>query len=129
MKKLFLFVALALCGIQSNYSNSNDPETALGSISGTVVDNALQQPVAYAAIVIKSENGTETITGGITEDDGSFEIKKLPDGTFVLEVQFIGYKTYSQELIISKNRFGDHHLGRGNPGTGRSGSGGRAHHH
>lgn len=103
MKKLFLVVALALCSIQSNYSNNIDPETALGSISGTVVDNTLQQPVAYAAIVIKSENGTETITGGITEDDGSFEIKKLPDGTFILEVQFIGYKTYSQELVISKN--------------------------
>ncbi len=103
MKKLFLVVALALCGIQSNYSNNIDPETALGSISGTVVDNTLQQPVAYAAIVIKSENGTETITGGITEDDGSFEIKKLPDGSFILEVQFIGYKTYSQELVITKN--------------------------
>ncbi len=103
MKKLFLVVALVLCSIQSNYSNSNDPETALGTISGKVVDNTLQQPVAYAAIVIKSENGTKTITGGITEDDGSFEIKKLPDGAFILEVQFIGYKTYSQELVISKN--------------------------
>ncbi|MBO0324236.1 TonB-dependent receptor [Muricauda sp. CAU 1633] len=103
MKKLFLVVALFLCSIQSNFANNNEPETALGSISGTVVDNTLQQPVAYAAIVIKSENGTETITGGITEDDGSFEIKKLPDGSFILEVQFIGYKTYSQELVINKN--------------------------
>ncbi|MFD2101750.1 TonB-dependent receptor domain-containing protein [Flagellimonas iocasae] len=103
MKKLFFIVALTLCGIQSNYSNNNDPETALGSISGTVVDNSQQQPVAYAAIVIKSENGTETITGGITEDDGSFEIKKLPDGSFILEVQFIGYKTYTQELVINKD--------------------------
>ena len=102
MKKVFLLVALVLCSIQSNYSNSNDPETAVGSISGTVVDNTLQQPVAYAAIVIKSENGSKTITGGITEEDGSFEIKKLPDGSFILEVQFIGYKTYSQELVISK---------------------------
>ena len=103
MKKLFLVVALALCSIQQNYSNNIDPETALGSISGTVVDNAMQQPVAYAAIVIKSKDGGETITGGITEDDGSFEVKKLEDGTFILEVQFIGYKTYSRELVISKN--------------------------
>ncbi|MEZ4811713.1 MAG: outer membrane beta-barrel family protein [Allomuricauda sp.] len=103
MKKVILLFALFLCSAYSTRLAANDPETALGSISGKVVDNTLNQPVAYAAIVIKSVDGTETITGGITSDDGSFEIKKLPDGSFILEVQYIGYKTYSQELIISKD--------------------------
>ena len=103
MKRVFLLFALFLCSAYSTRLAANDPETALGTISGKVVDNTLNQPVAYAAIVVKSEDGTETITGSITSEDGSFEIEKLPDGSFVLEVQFIGYKTYSQKLVISKD--------------------------
>ena len=103
MKRVTLLFTLLLCSIYSiNLSANNDSEPPIGSISGIVIDNALNQPVAYAAIVVKSEDGSETITGGITNEDGSFEIKKLPEGSFVLEVQFIGYKTHSQKLIISK---------------------------
>lgn len=105
MKKVVLLFALLLCSAHSTklFANPLEVEEALGSISGTVIDNALQQPVAYAAVVIKSEDGSETITGGITNDDGTFEIKKLPDGSFLLEVQFIGYKTHSEILVINKN--------------------------
>ena len=103
MKRVILLFALFLCGAPSTIlATSNDNEPPIGSISGVVLDNTLKQPVAYAAIVIKSEDGTETITGGITGDDGTFEIKKLPEGSFVLEVQFIGYKTHSQKLVITK---------------------------
>ncbi|WP_420321935.1 TonB-dependent receptor domain-containing protein [Flagellimonas sp.] len=103
MKRVILLFALFLYGAHSNLLAATDPnEPPIGSISGVVLDNALKQPVAYAAIVIKSEDGTETITGGITADDGTFEIKKLPEGSFVLEVQFIGYKTHSQRLVIDK---------------------------
>jgi len=104
MKKVVLLFALLLCSVPSTKLFGNNLENeAFGSISGTVIDNTLQEPIAYAAVVIKSEDGTETITGGITSEDGSFEINKLPDGSFVLEVQFIGYKTHSQPLVISKN--------------------------
>jgi outer membrane receptor protein involved in Fe transport len=104
MKKVVLLFALLLCSVPSTKLFGNNPENeAFGSISGTVIDNTLQEPIAYAAVVIKSEDGTETITGGITSEDGSFEINKLPDGSFLLEVQFIGYKTHSQPLVISKN--------------------------
>ncbi|WP_190811509.1 TonB-dependent receptor [Flagellimonas sp. S3867] len=103
MKRVILLFALFLCGAHSTIlATTNDNEPPIGSISGVVLDNALKQPVAYAAIVIKSEDGTQTITGGITNDDGTFEIKKLPEGSFVLEVQFIGYKTHSQKLVITK---------------------------
>ncbi|MEX0314483.1 MAG: TonB-dependent receptor, partial [Allomuricauda sp.] len=103
MKRVILLFALFLCSAHSNiWALTNDNEPPIGSISGIVIDNDLKQPVAYAAIVIKSEDGTETITGGITSDDGTFEIKKLPEGSFVLEVQFIGYKTHSQKLVINK---------------------------
>ncbi|MEM8765385.1 MAG: outer membrane beta-barrel family protein [Bacteroidota bacterium] len=101
--KRFLFVLL-FCNTFFQYGNSikNDTDTKIGSIAGIVMDQAKNEPVAYAAIVIKSEDGTETITGGITTEDGRFEVKKLPEGTFRLEVQFIGYETHVQKLEITK---------------------------
>ncbi|MEM9363133.1 MAG: outer membrane beta-barrel family protein [Bacteroidota bacterium] len=102
-RNLFLFVLL-LYSTLHNYviANTSDTDTKIGSITGIVIDNAQKQPVAFAAIVIKSADGTETLTGGITTEDGKFEIKKIPEGSFILEVQFIGYETYIQKLEISK---------------------------
>ena len=84
-----------------------DPENTdvrIGSINGKVVESSSGEPVAYAAIVVKSIEDGSTVTGGITKDDGSFELKKLPEGTFVFEVQFIGYKTHSSQVTISKQK-------------------------
>ncbi len=82
-----------------------NPRTGLeyGQITGNVIDQNLQQPVAYAAVVVKTASDGATIEGGITREDGTFEIGKLPDGQFILEVQYIGYKTYSKTFDISRN--------------------------
>nr|WP_255444040.1 TonB-dependent receptor [Robiginitalea sp. SC105] len=79
-----------------------DPETnpVTGTVSGTIIDETLEQPVAYATVVIKSTDGSQTITGGITREDGTFEIEKLPDGDFTLEVQYIGYQSVSRTIHI-----------------------------
>ena len=95
---LRIWVILLFTCYQSFATNPTDD---IGSVSGTVLDQT-SQPVAYAAIVIKSKDGQTTITGGITLDDGTFEIEKLAEGEYILEVQFIGYETYTQPLIVSK---------------------------
>ena len=102
MRKVSLIITLLLCGVI--FANDTDPsDLKIGTVSGRVIDKILQQPVAYAAIVIKNLEDSATVTGGITQDDGNFEIKKLPEGTFTFEVQFIGYKTHSQQITISKD--------------------------
>lgn len=103
MKKVFILFALLLCGALKA-SPIPDPTSDLknGSISGKVVDINSKEGVAYAAIVIKSGIDADNLTGGITKEDGSFEINELPEGELILEVQFIGYKTYSQKFTISK---------------------------
>tara|TARA_R110002020_G_scaffold129819_2_gene290430 strand:+ start:21574 stop:24024 length:2451 start_codon:yes stop_codon:yes gene_type:complete len=102
MKKITVLLALLCCG--AIWANSAPDPTDLkdGIILGKVLDQALGQAVAYAAVVIKSQADSQTITGGITEEDGSFEIKGLPEGNLLLEIQFIGYKTHVQKVVISK---------------------------
>jgi outer membrane receptor protein involved in Fe transport len=102
MKKVILLLALIACTTIKANPDPETPDLKIGSIAGRVIDKTLQQPVAYASIVIKSEDDQTIVTGSITLDDGSFEIGKLPDGEFTLEVQFIGYETYSQKITLEK---------------------------
>lgn len=81
-----------------------------GSISGTIIDAHLNQPMPYVTIVIKNGKN-ETITGSITQDDGSFKIGKLSEGQFSLTLQYIGYKTVTQPFVIGKGSY-DINLGK-----------------
>ncbi|HMB64365.1 MAG TPA: TonB-dependent receptor [Eudoraea sp.] len=103
MKHVSLLLTLLICSALLAHDPDTTSDLKIGTVTGRVIDQTLQQPVAYAAVVIKSLEDNTTVTGGITQEDGNFEIKKLPEGTFVFEVQFIGYKTYSQQIEISKD--------------------------
>ncbi|RXG21157.1 TonB-dependent receptor domain-containing protein [Leeuwenhoekiella aequorea] len=73
-----------------------------GSVSGTVMDAELNQPIPYATIIISKDAG-EVVTGGITNDLGVFEISKIPEGIYTLKIQFIGYENSQRDLIIDRD--------------------------
>ncbi|EIJ39569.1 outer membrane receptor protein [Galbibacter orientalis DSM 19592] len=101
MKQFILCCMIALSTIlnaQNSAPNTNFAK--LGSVSGTVIDKSLQQPIPYATVVIKKEGNT--IVGGITNDDGTFELSNIEEGSYLFEVQFIGYNTFSKAITISK---------------------------
>ena len=65
----------------------NDPEDKTGTVSGRVLDAKLNEPLPYVNVIIKNATG-ETLTGGITLDDGSFKVAKIPEGDVVVSVQY-----------------------------------------
>jgi outer membrane receptor protein involved in Fe transport len=75
-----------------------------GSISGTIIDANLNEPLPYVTIVIKNSSN-ETITGAITQDDGTFKIAKLPEGKLTATIQYIGYKTVAQPFQIGEDTY------------------------
>ena len=105
MKKLTLFLALLLSvsTFASNVTNLDpDPEFDKdGTLSGVVYDKNLQQPLPYVTVVIKDLNG-EVITGSITDDYGVFKVVDIPFGKVNVSITFIGYKTYSSEIDLTK---------------------------
>ena len=70
-----------------------------GSVVGKVIDANTKEPISYATIVIKDIE-EKTITGGITDDKGVFNITKIPEGKNIVEIQFIGYKTFSTDVNL-----------------------------
>lgn len=73
--------------------------TAEGSISGKVVDKNSKSPISYVNIVLKQEN--KVITGTITQDNGTFNIKNIALGIYTIEIQFIGYKNQNRSITLT----------------------------
>ena len=63
-----------------------------GKLSGVVMDSASRMPVEFANIALYNAADSSLITGGITDENGNFELKDLPDGNYYLMVQYIGYE-------------------------------------
>ncbi|PRX54573.1 outer membrane beta-barrel family protein [Flagellimonas meridianipacifica] len=67
------------------------------SITGLVTDQVNDQPLAYASVVLKNQNGI-VLNGTITDGKGVFRLTELAAGTYLLEIEFIGY--VSQQIPI-----------------------------
>ena len=59
-----------------------------GVLTGIVVDEEAQQPVSYASISVDSAT-----YGASSDDNGSFVIPNLPEGSYRVDVSRIGYAT------------------------------------
>lgn len=101
MKNLF-FVVLILISLKQHAQNSAINLIKDGTITGTVLDKADNQPLPYVTIVIKDE-ANNTLTGSITDDSGEFKISDIPLGKVIVNIQFIGYKTITKNITLSKD--------------------------
>ncbi|MBT8271630.1 MAG: TonB-dependent receptor, partial [Bacteroidia bacterium] len=95
-------VVILLCLFTTNSIARNDNETFKdGQVLGMVIDDALNVPLPYVNIVIRNKAG-EIVTGGITDENGKFQIKKVPEGEYTVRIQFIGFKQIEKDIIISR---------------------------
>jgi len=69
-----------------------------GSIQGTVLDETTQQPIIGANVIIP-----ETNRGAATDLDGKFIVERLPVGTYLLRVDYIGYSPRTVSDIVVKS--------------------------
>ena len=104
MKKHILMLALMVMGVAS-YVRAGEPTDVVkvnpvkhgNVIRGHVIEKSTEDHLPYAAILI-----VETGEGTVSDDTGHFGFKNLPEGTYTLRVQLMGYKTQEKEVTVSK---------------------------
>lgn len=72
------------------------------TLSGNISDMETGAPLEQVSVYVPQlENGT------VTDKNGDFSLKNLPEGIYKLVVSYIGFETYSTSIQISKgnNRF------------------------
>lgn len=89
---LLLIPALALC-INASAQNAG------GRISGIVVDEAEDTPLTGASIVVK-----ELQKGQVADINGKFTFTNLPEATYTVLVDLIGYDPQEKTVRVEKGR-------------------------
>ena len=50
----------------------------IGVLQGIVVDSVTSEPIPYASVSVLNMRSNEVVTGGITDQTGSFNIREIP---------------------------------------------------
>ncbi|MDR3252964.1 MAG: TonB-dependent receptor [Tannerella sp.] len=94
-KLYLLFVGVvAMLNVQDMFS-----QTTLCNLSGKVVDNADNQPVEYANVILY--NATDTTPAGytVTDASGAFALECKTAGKYYVSVSYIGYKSFKTKPV------------------------------
>ncbi len=95
MNRLIFFVLLLIGAVTAN---------AQGSVRGKIADKANNEPLEFVNVSVLQPSTDKLVKGAITDGTGSFNIKGLPNGNYVLSVSFVGYKTVKRDLVISDTK-------------------------
>lgn len=74
-----------------------------GTITGIVYDDALNQPIPYVTVLLLLQDGN-TLTGAITDSQGMFTLQNIPNGSYTLSIQYIGYASVNQSVTIDDKK-------------------------
>lgn len=85
---------------------NGSPGDRVGTLRGTVIEAATEEPVASATVALWSAADSSLVTGAITNADGTFAIEGIRAGQYALRVSFVGYRSQSipNLEISSSNR-------------------------
>jgi len=76
-----------------------------GVIAGMISDEKTGTPLEYCTILILRSKDSVSVGGGITNETGRFQIKDIPWGTYLIKINFIGFKTsWINDVAISKEK-------------------------
>jgi hypothetical protein len=89
---LIFFMGSYLQGYTQNYS-----------IKGVVKEEGKQEVLPFVNILILNANDSTQIGGAVSDIDGRFELSNIRLGDYLLRVQFMGYKDYLKNIVVTSN--------------------------
>jgi iron complex outermembrane recepter protein len=95
-RSLLSFILLALLSGLSGLSKAAGPGDPPGSLTGIVTDKE-GKPVSGATVSIP-----DLKTGTVTDVNGKYIFTKLPTGTYLVQITYVGYGTFNKRVELSK---------------------------
>jgi outer membrane receptor protein involved in Fe transport len=103
MKKAILLLSLFFYSIM-NAQLANPAPEGRGVVFGKVIDQKSGAPIPYATVSLKWQENPNQLFGSITDENGFFEVKGLPEEILWIEVQFIGYKNFASKIDLTQSK-------------------------
>lgn len=98
MKKIMLIFLLQALGIGLVIKAENVLVKHGNTIVGHVIEKGTENNLPYATILI-----VESGEGTVSDENGEFFFKKIPEGTYTLRAQLLGYGTQEKKVIVSND--------------------------
>src|SRR5674476_172122 len=77
------------------------------SLSGKITEHKNQASLSGASVYIP-----DLKTGAVSKQDGSYEIKNIPNGTYLVEVSFVGFASQTKDVTVNGKSVTDFSLER-----------------
>ncbi|WP_074407419.1 TonB-dependent receptor domain-containing protein [Aquimarina megaterium] len=75
---------------------------AQNTILGTVTENT-NSPLEFANIILHSSDISNSLTGAVSDNNGSYIFENVPAGNYWVEISILGFKTQKSEpFLLSK---------------------------
>lgn len=83
-----MYVLLGVCFAIFNTSAQQKNAT----VTGTVIESTSNLPLEYASVYAQNNEDETIVSGGITDDKGFFSFE-VPNGSYYMKIDFLGFKT------------------------------------
>ncbi len=101
MNKVLFLLLISLLTIPSgSYGQNTGNGPALFRVTGRVTDALSGSPLDYASVAIYPQSGESAISGTLTTVNGSFILKDIPEGSYRVRVEYMGYEGISLEVSV-----------------------------
>ncbi len=71
------------------------------TLSGKILDDNDSSPLPYVSVSILKDS--KLVNGGITNDNGDFNIKNISYGKYTIKFSFVGYKDFIKDVEIKSS--------------------------
>lgn len=106
MKQSIILLMLVVMSIGLHiHAAPVNPVKEGNTITGHVIEKGTEHSLPYATVLI-----VETGEGTVTDENGAFKFKKIPEGTYILRVQLLGYETQEKKVHVSNDFTVDLHF-------------------
>lgn len=99
MKKLIILSLFAMLSTMAVFSQGNKT----GVLKGKLIDTTNKQVLQNATIAVLDNKDSVLQLFGVAKADGSFEVKNIPDGNYVVMISFQGFFTVYKNVSFDND--------------------------
>ena len=109
MKKAILLLTILLVSVpqmvlaQKNSDKEKSKLTGKTSVTGRVIDGSTTEYMPQVTVQLMQLADSSFIYGTITDNEGWFTIKKVPEGEYLLRYSFMGYSSVDFDFKVLKD--------------------------
>jgi iron complex outermembrane receptor protein len=96
--KIVLFILTISIGVFNSYTVNAQKKAERYSLSGRITDTS-GAPLQGASVYI-----SDLKKGSVADANGNYLINNIPDGDYVVEIKFIGYKTILENIDFDQDK-------------------------